>query len=47
MEISSLFGLSGDVLKDFVFWGIAALAGIVGVVAVVNALDMFYEAEAG
>lgn len=47
MEIASLFSVTGAVVDDLLFWGIAALAGIVGVFAVVNALDMFYEAEAG
>ncbi len=47
MELSSLFGFGGPVLDDLIFWGIAALAGIAGVFAVVNALDMVFEAEAG
>lgn len=44
MEISSLWsGLGGVWLDDLLVWGVAALAGIVGLVALVNALDMFFD----
>ncbi|CAN7661723.1 hypothetical protein LJR290_005196 [Variovorax sp. LjRoot290] len=48
MELSSLFGALGDTWIDGVlFWAIAAAAGVVGLVAVVSALDVFFDAEAG
>ncbi|VWX58601.1 conserved hypothetical protein [Burkholderiales bacterium 8X] len=48
MELSTLFGwLSSAAVDDYLFWGIASLSGIVGVVAIVNALDLVYEAEVG
>jgi hypothetical protein len=48
MDLSSLLGFINETLAgDYLFWGIVALSGVVGVVAVVNALDMFFEAEAG
>ena len=49
MDFSSMFSaLNGGVwVDDVLFWTVAALTGVVGLIAVVNALDMFYEAEAG
>jgi hypothetical protein len=48
MELSSLFGVLGDGwIDDVLFWAIAAAAGIVGLVAVVSALDVFFDAETG
>lgn len=45
MEISSLWsGLASVSLDDMLVWGVALLAGIVGLIALVNALDMFLEA---
>ena len=40
MEISSLWGGLGVSFDDLLVWGVAVLAGIVGLVALVNALDM-------
>jgi hypothetical protein len=40
MEISSLWGGLGVSLDDLLVWGVALLAGIVGLIALVNALDM-------
>ncbi|CAN7684650.1 hypothetical protein LJR084_005578 [Variovorax sp. LjRoot84] len=48
MELSSLFGALGDAwIDDVLFWAIAAAAGVVGLVAVVSALDVLFDAEAG
>jgi hypothetical protein len=48
MELSSLFSLFGNAWVDEVLiWTVAAAAGVAGVFAVVNALDLFFEAEAG
>jgi hypothetical protein len=48
MELSSLFGALGDAWTgDVLFWAIAAAAGVVGLVAVVSALDVFFDAETG
>jgi len=48
MELSSLFGALGGVwFDDLLFWAVLAAAGVVGLVAVVNALDMFFDAETG
>jgi hypothetical protein len=48
MELSSLFGLFGESwIDEFLIWAVASAAAIVGVVAVVNALNMIFEAEAG
>ena len=45
MEISSLWsGLAAVSVDDVLVWGVALAAGIVGLVALVNALDMFLEA---
>ena len=45
MEISSLWsGLAGITLDDVLVWGVALTAGVVGLVALVNALDMFLDA---
>ncbi|MEJ7686353.1 MAG: hypothetical protein WKG52_04780 [Variovorax sp.] len=48
MELSSLFGaLDVHWIDDFLVWAVAASAGVIGLVAVVNALDMFFDTEAG
>jgi len=48
MEISSLFASFGNGwIDELLIWAIALAAGVVGLVAVVNALNMFFEAEAG
>lgn len=48
MELSSLFGaLGGTWSDDLLLWAVLAVAGIVGLVVVVNALDVFFDAEAG
>ncbi|VTU39059.1 hypothetical protein [Variovorax sp. PBL-E5] len=47
MEFSSLSGvLSNGWIGNFLVWAVAVAAGLVGVVAVVSVLDMFFEAEA-
>lgn len=47
MELSSLFGALGGVwLDEMLVWAVAGLAGIVAVVALVNAVDMFLESDA-
>ena len=47
MELSSLFGaLGGTSMDDLLVWAVAALAGIIGIVAMVNAIDMFLESDA-
>ena len=47
MNFSSLFqALGGIYLDDALVWGVALLAGIVGLVAVANAIDMlFFDTE--
>ncbi|MBT2320978.1 hypothetical protein J7E62_01225 [Variovorax paradoxus] len=46
MELSSLFGALGAAwFDDVLLWTVLAVAGIVGLVAVVNALDAFFDAE--
>ncbi|MDP9900433.1 hypothetical protein [Variovorax ginsengisoli] len=46
MELSSLFGsLNGAWMNDALIWVVAAVAGSIGLVALVNALDMFLDAE--
>ncbi len=48
MELSSLFGaLDAHWIDEFLIWAVAATAGVIGLVAVVSALDMFFDAEAG
>jgi hypothetical protein len=43
--LQAVFGLH---LDDVLVWGVAALAGVIGVIAVVNAIDMFFsDTEAG
>lgn len=47
MELSSLFGaFDAASLDDLLVWVVALLAGIVAMVALVNAVDMFMEADA-
>lgn len=47
MELSSLFGaLGGAWFDEMLVWAVAGLAGIVSVVALVNAIDMFLESDA-
>jgi len=47
VNFSSLFqALGGIYLDDALVWGVALLAGIVGLVAVANAIDMlFFDTE--
>lgn len=48
MEISSLFTLFGNGwIDELLVWAVALAAGVVGLVAIVNALNMFFETEAG
>ncbi len=48
MELASLFGaINGPWVDDALVWGVAALTGVIGLVALVNAVDMFLDAEAG
>lgn len=48
MEFSSLFGVLGsNWIDEFLVWAIASAAALVGLVAVVNALEMLFETEAG
>lgn len=48
MELSSLFDLFGNAwIDEWTVWAVALAVGVVGLVAVVNALNMFFEAEAG
>ena len=49
MDFSSLFGLfsGGWWMDELLVWVVAFAAAIVGVFAIVNALNMFFEAEAG
>ncbi len=48
MELSSLFGAyDAHWIDDFLVWAVASSAGIIGLVTAVNALDMFFDAEAG
>ena len=47
MELSSLFGaLGGAWMDDLLVWAVAALAAVVGIVAMVNAVEMFLESDA-
>ncbi|MET0542640.1 MAG: hypothetical protein ABWZ88_12875 [Variovorax sp.] len=47
MEISSLFdALGGVAFDDMLVWAVALLAGVVAMIALVNAVDMFLEADA-
>ena len=46
MELSSLVNvLNSPAMDDFLMWAVAGVAGTVGLVALVNALDMFLDAE--
>ncbi len=48
MELSTLSGFLNDVsLDDMLIWAVALIAGVVALVAMVNALDMFLDVEAG
>jgi len=47
MELSSMWSaLTGGSTDNLLIWTVAIAAGLVGLVAVVNVLDMFFEAEA-
>ena len=47
MELSSLFGaLGGAWIDEMLVWAVALMAGVVGVVALVNAIDMIMESDA-
>lgn len=46
MELSSLLGLlNGAWMNEALIWVVASVAGSIGLVALVNALDMFLDAE--
>ncbi len=46
MEISSLWsGLGSASLDDFLVWAVAVTVGIVALIALVNALDMFLDTD--
>jgi len=46
MDFSSLVNvLNSPAMDDFLMWAVAGVAGTVGMVALVNALDMFLDAE--
>ncbi|MDB5826472.1 MAG: hypothetical protein JWQ73_692 [Variovorax sp.] len=48
MELSSLWSVLGSAsIDDALVWGVAILSALVALVALVNALDMFLDAEAG
>lgn len=48
MELSSLLDFfSHGWVDELLIWLVAGAAGLIGVVALVNALDMFFDAEAG
>lgn len=48
MELSSLWSwLGGASIDDALVWGVAIASALVALVAVVSALDMFLDAEAG
>lgn len=46
MELSSLLQFAGNWLSEALLWTVACSAAVVGLVAVVSALDMFFT-EAG
>lgn len=46
MVLSTLVDLlNSPFMDEFLIWSVAALAGTIGLVALVNALDMFLDAE--
>ena len=48
MDVMALWsGLGSASFDDVLVWGVAVLAGLVALIALVNALDMFMDAEAG
>ncbi|MBC7394511.1 MULTISPECIES: hypothetical protein [unclassified Variovorax] len=48
MGLSSLWGvLSSASVDDALVWGVAIVSALVALLALVNALDMFLDAEAG
>lgn len=48
MDIVSIWSsLAHASVDEFLVWGVAAFAGLIAVVALVNALDMFIGAETG
>ena len=48
MELSSLLGFfSATWVDDVLLWTVVAVAGVLGLAVVVNALDAFFDAETG
>lgn len=48
MDLSSLFDLLGNTwIDELLIWTVASAAAVVGIVAIVNALEMVFETEAG
>lgn len=48
MDFSSLVDvLNNPAVDEFLMWGVAGVAGTVGLLALVNALDMFLDTEPG
>lgn len=46
MDLSALVNvLNTPLMDEILIWAVAAVAGTVGLVALVNALDMFLDAE--
>jgi hypothetical protein len=47
MALSSLLDvLNGPWMDEFLIWAVAIVAGTIGLVALLNALDMFLEVDA-
>ena len=48
MDLSALFGLFGESwIDELLIWVVASAAAIVGLVAVVSALNLLFETETG
>ena len=48
MELSSLWSwMGGASIDDALVWGVAIASALVALVALVNALDLFLDAEVG
>src|ERR1700712_4250482 len=48
MELSSIWSVLSDAsIDDALVWGVAIISALLALVALVNALDMFLDAEAG
>ena len=53
MDFSALLGgafgsaFSGPMIDDLLVWGVAALAGVIALITLANALEMLIDAEAG